>query len=117
MINNFDDRPTVLRNDSRSAGSWLKVKLRGRGRNLSAVGARVRLEAAGRRHSRYVRSSDSFLSHHDPRLHFGLGDAEAVNRLSVDWPDGTSEEVERPDVGVLVVIEQGKGIVSQESLR
>ena len=117
VINNFDDSPTVLRNDSRSTGRWLKVRLRGRGSNLSAIGARVRLEAAGLRHSRYVRSSDSFLSHHDPRLHFGLGNAGAVDRLIVDWPDGTSEEVGRSGTGVLVVIEQGKGIVSQEPLR
>ena len=116
VINNFDDSPTVLRNDSRSAGNWLKVRLRGRGRNLSAIGARVRLEAGGLRHSRYVRSSDSFLSHHDPRLHFGLGDADAVDRLSVDWPDGTSEEVGGAGAGVLVVIEQGRGIVSKGPL-
>ena len=116
VINNFDDAPTVLRNDSRSAGRWLKVRLRGRGLNLSAVGARVHLEAGGRRHSRYVRSSDSFLSHHDPRLHFGLGDAETVDRLRVDWPDGTSEEVGATGAGALVVIEQGRGIVSREPL-
>ncbi len=117
VINNFDDSPTVLRNDSRSAGSWIKVKLRGQDHNLSAIGARVRLETGGLRHSRYVRSSDSFLSHHDPRLHFGLGDADAVDRLSVDWPDGTSEDVGSAGVGVLVTIEKGRGIVSQEPLR
>ena len=117
VINNLDDSPTVLRNDSRSAGSWIKVQLRGQNRNLSAIGARIRLEAAGNRHSRYVRSSDSFLSHHDPRLHFGLGDAEAVDRLSVDWPDGTSDDFGSTGVGVLVTIEKGRGIVSQEPPR
>ena len=117
VINNLDDSPTVLRNTSRSAGSWLKVLLRGSGRNLSAIGARVLVDAAGRRHSRYVRSSDSFLSHHDPRLHFGLGETEAVDRLTVDWPDGTSEAVGGSGVGVLVVIEQGKGVVSEGPLR
>ncbi len=114
VINNFDDTPTVLRNGSRSSGHWLKVRLRGRGHNRSAIGARVRVEAGGRLFSRYVRSSDSFLSHHDLRLHFGLGEADAVDRLVIDWPDGESETIPGTGVDVLVVIEQGKGVVSSE---
>ena len=117
VINNLDDTPTVLRNDSRSSGSWLKVLLRGAGRNRSAIGARVRLEAPGFSTSRYVRSSESFLSHHDLRLHFGLGRADAVERLVIDWPDGQSETLPGSDVNVLIVVEQGKGIVSSGPLR
>ncbi|MCP3976149.1 MAG: CRTAC1 family protein, partial [bacterium] len=126
VINNFDAGPTVLRNDSRAAGSWLKVELRGHGLNRSAIGARVTVEAGGRTLSRYLRSSDSFLSHHDPRLHFGLGAATAVDRLTVDWPDGSSETLPGTDVaalaplrgdGVLIVIEQGRGVVSPAPLQ
>ncbi|MEM7585507.1 MAG: CRTAC1 family protein [Acidobacteriota bacterium] len=112
VINNLDDMPTVLRNDSRPQGHWLKVLLRGSDRNGSAIGARVTLEAAGRRYLRTVRSSDSFLSHHDLRLHFGLGEAASVERIAVDWPDGASEEVVPALIDALVVIEQGRGIVS-----
>ncbi len=67
--------------------------------------------------SRYLRSSDSYLSHHDPRLHFGLGTAETVDRVVVDWPDGSSEMIPGSRVGVLVVIEQGRGVVSSDPLR
>ncbi len=67
--------------------------------------------------SRYLRSSDSYLSHHDPRLHFGLGEATAVDRLVVDWPDGSSETIPGLTVGVLAVIEQGRGVVSSSPLR
>ncbi len=122
VINNFDATPTVLRNDSRVAGGWLKVVLRGTGLNRSAIGARLRVEAGGQIYSRYLRSSDSYLSHHDPRLHFGLG-AAAVDRLVIDWPDGSSETIQSSAVpslrepGVLVVIEQGKGVVSSTPRR
>ena len=47
---------------------------------------------------RDVASSDSFLSAHDPRLHFGLGAAEKVDRLTVHWTDGTTTT--RSDVAV-----------------
>ncbi|MCP3964546.1 MAG: CRTAC1 family protein [bacterium] len=112
VINNMDAGPTVLRNDSRAAGNWLKVLPRGTGSNRSAIGARVRVEAAGLHHSRTVRSSDSYLSHNDPRLHFGLGQVEQIDRLIIDWPDGTSDTYPGTGVNLLIVIEQGKGIVS-----
>ena len=118
VINNLDDVPTVLRNDSRATGRWLKVLLRGRGHNTSAIGARVRVEAGGKTYSRYVRSAESFLSHHDLRLHFGLGSAEKVDRLTIDWPDGTTEALaERSPTSVLLVIQQGEGVVSSNGLR
>ncbi|MCP3902318.1 MAG: CRTAC1 family protein, partial [Planctomycetes bacterium] len=117
VINNFDATPTVLRNDSQTDGSWLKVQLRGTGLNRSAIGARVRVEAGGRFLSRYLRSSDSYLSHHDPRLHFGLGTAETVDRVVVDWPDGSSETIPGTEADVLIVVEQGKGVVSSSPLR
>ena len=117
VINNFDATPTVLRNDSTASGNWLKVLPRGAGRNRSAIGARVRVEAGGRTSSRYLRSSDSYLSHHDPRLHFGLGEARTVDRLVIDWPDGSSDTFPGSEVNVLIVVEQGKGVVSSAPLK
>lgn len=38
-----------------------------------------------------VRSSGSYLSHNDTRLHFGLGEDDQVNGISVRWPSGTRE--------------------------
>ncbi|MCH8320793.1 MAG: ASPIC/UnbV domain-containing protein, partial [Acidobacteria bacterium] len=59
--------------------------------------------------SRYVRSSDSFLSHHDLRIHFGLGPIDEVDRIAVDWPDGTSEEFESGKVDRLLLLQMGTG--------
>ncbi|MEM7356445.1 MAG: CRTAC1 family protein, partial [Acidobacteriota bacterium] len=109
VINNLDEAPTVLRNESPATGRWLQVRLRGRGLNRSAIGARVRVEAAGRSTSRTVRSSASYLSHHDLRLHFGLGAADAVNRILVAWPDGSREVFAGGEVDRLAIIEQGTG--------
>lgn len=44
-----------------------------------AMGARVGIEAAGRVQWRHVARADSYLSSHDPRAHFGLGEAEHVD--------------------------------------
>jgi hypothetical protein len=47
--------------------------LKKEGANPFAIGARVTIEAAGRRQVREVRSGGSYLSQNDLRAHFGLG--------------------------------------------
>ena len=47
---------------------------------------------------RDVASGESYVSAHDPRLHFGLGDASVADRVEVRWPDGTRTVLE--DVAV-----------------
>jgi hypothetical protein len=88
LITHLDQPPTLLRNDS-PGGSWLSVECIVPPGGGTAIGTRVTLEAAGRTLVRDVASGDSYMSAHDPRLHFGLGGAEAVSRLEVRWPDGS----------------------------
>ena len=66
---------------------WLLLSLAAR-RPPDALGTRVTLTAGGTRQLRERRSASSYLSSHDPRLHFGLGDATRAD-LEIQWPDGT----------------------------
>ena len=50
-INNLDGPPSLLRNDGGNANNWLLVKCVGTRSNRSAIGARVRVTAGGRRRS------------------------------------------------------------------
>jgi hypothetical protein len=62
-------------------------------RNREAVGARVTVEAGGLVSERRVMAgSTSLFSDGPPVLHFGLGAAERVDRLTVRWPDGRQDE-------------------------
>ena len=89
LVNN-EGPVRLFRNDVGNARSWLVVDLCGGGVfDRSAIGARVTVEAAGRSWTREVRAAYSFAVGNDPRVHFGLGDAEQVDRLEVRWPDGT----------------------------
>jgi hypothetical protein len=83
-------RPELLRNDA-PPSSWCLVALVGAGRNRDAIGARVRLTAGGRTQVAERRSSGSYLSANDPRLHFGLGSASRIDLIEVRWPSGKLE--------------------------
>jgi hypothetical protein len=115
VINNLNDYPTLLRNQSPPPNAWLLVKLIGTRTNRAAIGSRVSLDANNRRQVQEVRSGGSFCSQNDLRLHFGLGTAKDA-RVQVRWLGGAEETFEHISANRLVVIQEGKGIVSQESL-
>lgn len=92
VITDLDEEARVLRNVT-DAGHWLNVRLVGRPPNTSALGARVTVRAGAdtmsqQTMSRQVMSGGSYLSQHDLRQHFGLGDGIRADFVQVRWPDG-----------------------------
>jgi hypothetical protein len=96
IVNNLDGPPTLLRNDGgSSAGHWIKLKLIGAKSNRNAVGARVTLKAGGLTQIDEVHAGDSYISHSDWRLHFGLGKATTVDEITIKWPSGKIEKMNK----------------------
>jgi enediyne biosynthesis protein E4 len=83
--------PLLLRNESGNRRHWLTVRALTAQRR-DAIGARITITAGGRRQVAEVRPGASFLATNDPRVHFGLGEADRVERLQIRWPDGRVEE-------------------------
>ena len=77
----------LLRNDVATPNHWLMVELAGQVQR-DAIGARVTVSDGARHQVRERQSGGSYLSSHDPRLHFGLGAVASVD-VSVRWPDGS----------------------------
>ncbi len=107
LVNNLNDRPTLLRNTTPHRGRhWLEVRLVGNGPNSDAIGAVVRIEAGGQSQMRQRLSAGSYLSHHDPRLHFGLKEHSIVDRVVVTWPDGSHKTIEQVPADQVLTIRQ-----------
>ena len=114
VVNNLNDYPGLLRNQSPSKNSWLLVKLLGTTTNRAAIGSQVVVVANNRRQVQEVRSGGSFCSQNDLRLHFGLGTAKEA-RVQVRWLGGAEETLEHVPANRLVVVQEGKGIIQQEA--
>lgn len=87
VFTNYEGPPTVVRNDSAARHSIL-LRLVGTTSNRWGVGARVTLETAAGLQVRELSLTRGIMSSDEPLLHFGLGDHDKINRLTVNWPSG-----------------------------
>lgn len=87
------DGPNVLHLSLCGENAWARVALRQPGQNAFAVGARIEVETAGQRQTRWVMAGGhSFQSGGPPEVHFGLGVHDVIDLLRVTWPDGAVSE-------------------------
>jgi len=75
-------------NQTERAGHFVTFQLEGTNCNRDGVGARVTVTAGQHRQVAQRVGGGSYLSACDGRLHFGLGDARAVDSVEVRWPSG-----------------------------
>ncbi|MBA2527516.1 MAG: CRTAC1 family protein [Pyrinomonadaceae bacterium] len=114
VVNNIDEKPTLIRNVAAGTGHWIALRLIGDVKKKSpkdAIGAVAYLTTGANRQRQDVISGASYSSHNDMILHFGLGSATKVDKLEVQWPNGSRENVDVPDIDKTLTILQGKGIV------
>lgn len=109
VVTHIDSTPNLLINEGGNRRAWIALKLEGTRSNRDAVGARVVLEAGGRKQLREVNPYGSYLSQGDPALHFGLGDAEVVDRVTIRWPSGLTEVLERLPARSFLTVVEGRG--------
>jgi len=100
----------LFRNDVQSGNRALRVRLVGVKSNRDALGAVVRVTNDGVTQMRMVRSGSSYLSQSELQLTFGLGRAEKVERMTVEWPSGATEEFKNLTTATAYEIHENKGL-------
>ena len=117
VVNNLDDAPSLLRNETPSDAGWLAVKCVGTKSNRSAIGTRVTVRTGDRVQIDEVSSGSSYYSQNDLRLHFGLGAAREADAVEVRWPSGERERFAGVRGNRVVRIVEGEGIVDSPGPR
>ena len=92
---------------------WLMIELVGdpaRGSTRDAVGARVTVRTAAGEQVRERDGGNGFAGQSDPRLHFGLGTAQKVERLEVRWPGGGVQVLEDVPADQHLTVREGEAL-------
>lgn len=79
----------TLRMNTANSNNWLRVNLHGTLSNINGIGARVEITSALGTQIRDIKSGDGFRYMSFLGAHFGLGEDEQVEQVTVYWPSGT----------------------------
>jgi enediyne biosynthesis protein E4 len=108
----LEDSPVLYLNES--AERWgvnhLLVQLRGGAKNRAAIGAKLTLTMPdGSRQCRTLLPHNGYQQSDEPLLHFGLGSAEIIAELVVDWPTGGRSSFKDVKAGRWIEISESPG--------
>ena len=115
LLTNSNGPARLFRNDIPRKGHWITLRAFDPELKRDAVGAFVYVEAGGKRYIRPVMHSYSYLTSTDASVHFGLGMAGRVDRVTIHWPDGSEEVFPGMQADRFVQLNRGQG--SQHSWR
>lgn len=118
VINNINDSAYIYRNESISKdlnARYLRVKLHGPPKNQWGIGASVYVYCGGEMQLMTMRTSRGYLSSHEPYLHFGIGDVDHIDSLTVSWPDGKRQTLSSIQPNQSLVLDHTQAVTFAET--
>ena len=113
VISRLNQPVALLTNTTKTSHHWLSLQLIGRESPRLPIGAVVKLTSGTMTQVRQVKGGTSFASTIDPRLFFGLGNAESIPSVEIVWPSGQVQQVPVLTIDRQWVIREGLEPVSQ----
>lgn len=86
--------PLLLRNDQAAGHNHVRIELEGTTSNRDAIGAMVIAHVGDRTIKQHVMPARSYLSSVERAVTVGMGDADTIDRLTIIWPDATTQVLE-----------------------
>jgi hypothetical protein len=88
---NADDHNLLYRNEVGTRNNWLKVDFEGSQSNRDGFGTRVTVDTGEWSQIAEVISGTGYLAGNGPQLHFGLGQHQTIDEITVQWPSGARQ--------------------------
>ncbi|MBI1310201.1 hypothetical protein GC176_02755 [bacterium] len=108
LTNNFNHRPYYFHNEF-PPRNYFALRLRGTSCNRDAIGAVVTVTGGGRRQVRLLQGASGYLSQSSKVLHFGLGTADRIDLVEIQWPGGRRQSISTPGINQLLEIAEPEG--------
>jgi hypothetical protein len=106
LVVNLNDHCRFLRNNKGNQNNWLMLDLEGTASNRDGVGARIEITSGGKKQIAQKKTTTGYLSQNDPRIHFGLGKNETVEKIEIKWPSGKVQLLENIKANKIVEVKE-----------
>ncbi len=120
FVANYGVANNLYSNDGNS-NNWINIKCQGSGSNKSGIGAKVWLKAMINGSPvwqyRQINLQSGYLAQNSLDVHFGLGEAQSIDSVKVEWSSGRTESFVISNINQSFLAEEGEGnvITSVES--
>ena len=113
VVTNNHGPAKVFKNEGGNRNRWLRIRTVGTKSNRDGIGAIVRVTSASGKQWGQVRSGSSYCSQSELALTFGLGTDPEATAIEIDWPSGAKQKLGLIPANQILVVQEGKGIVSR----
>lgn len=114
--NSNNGRRGLFRNDLVTTNNWVNFTCKGTTVNPSAIGTRVKIKVDLGNGAvwlqREVSAQNTFMGHNSLRQHFGLGEAQVIDSLVVNWLSGTVDVATNIAVNQFYILREGEGLLT-----
>ncbi len=90
-VTHLDTPAALALNRTENAGNSLTVRLIGVESNRDAIGTTVTVQSKNGRRSMQLTAGDGYQAANERKLNFGLGSAEEIDRIVVQWASGVRQ--------------------------
>jgi hypothetical protein len=95
-----------------NGNNYITLNMRGVQSNKNGIGARITLFTPSGQQIRDIRSGEGFRYMSTLNGHFGIGEDEQIDSLTVCWPSGITDKIIAPAINQNLVIIEGEHIVN-----
>lgn len=108
IIANNGGAAQIAFNETANKGNFVGLWLEGERANRNAIGTRIVAKIGDKKIERQIMGSQSYLSISDFRVHFGLGQSEKIDELTIYWLGGEAQTIRDLQGGKFYYIRQNK---------
>ncbi|KAA5543153.1 CRTAC1 family protein [Roseiconus nitratireducens] len=98
----------MYRNQVDPQRNWIAFELKGTRSNRSAIGTQVQVHWKNQQQLQELVAASGYSAQNQRRLHFGLGTSDQVDKVSILWPSGQTQELSHPAINQTHRIEEPK---------
>lgn len=106
FIVNLNAQSKFLRNNKGNEANWIMLDLIGVSSNRDGIGSRIKITSGSEIQTAQKKSTTGYLSQNEPRVHFGLGSANAIDKIEIKWPSGQYQILEDVKANQIVEIKE-----------
>ena len=117
VTNNIDDLATIHQNltSDKNLGNYLRIKLIGDSKNPLGIGSKIKLETENNQQFFEFTMTRGFQSSVEPYIHFGLGDENIVEKLTIIWNDGKEQTLKQISANQFIEVDYHKSIKNKSN--